>query len=433
MGLNLGKNKVLNKIYLLIEYTFKVFIFLIPSQLAIHFWPKWAYIFGIRIDYFSPTIYLSDILIFVLLILWLGSILLSRRKISIKTPRTLWMLLIFSIVNIAFALNPYLALYKWLKIAEFIILGLFLIEYEKIKIKEWIILPLSYSVIFFTFLGIAQFFKGGTLGGFFYLLGERNFNLATPGISLIDILGREYLRAYSTFPHPNSLAGFMGLSLLFLLLLKVKVNKPLFITTLIFASLGILFSFSKTVFIAIFVIFLVYQALKRIKQNNLWEKPAVLLIITVSLLSIPLSEYFLKGNIAFNYSILQKQNINERIVLTGSSSQIIKSNQILGVGIGNFINALKRLAGKEWIMQPVHNIFILIFAETGIIGLIIAYLFIMKLFRNSTSFILVLFILITGYFDHYWLTIQQNLLIETLVIAMILRKDNNIFLKPKKT
>ena len=33
-----------------------------------------------------------------------------------------------------------------------------------------------------------------------------------------------------------------------------------------------------------------------------------------------------------------------------------------------------------------------------------------------------LFILITGVFDHYWLTLQQNQLIATILIAVIIRK-----------
>ena len=84
MWVHLDKNNSLRVLRLLIEYIFKVFVFLIPSQLAIHLWPKWAYIYGIRIDYFSPTIFLTDILVFLILILWLISLLISKKRINIS-------------------------------------------------------------------------------------------------------------------------------------------------------------------------------------------------------------------------------------------------------------------------------------------------------------------------------------------------------------
>jgi hypothetical protein len=48
---------------------FLTLLLLLPTQLGLHFWPQWASVFGMRVDYLSPTIYLTDIIIFLLAII----------------------------------------------------------------------------------------------------------------------------------------------------------------------------------------------------------------------------------------------------------------------------------------------------------------------------------------------------------------------------
>ena len=211
-----GKNrKIIQIVGFLLEKTFQIFVFLIPSQLALHFWPKWAFVYGIRIDYLAPSIYFSDILILIIFFLWLMEFLLNSRSIKfIKSSLYLIPLLILAILNIGFATNYYLGIYKWLKFVELILLGIFIIQYKKFEIKKWIVQPLSFSVIFFVIIGLIQFVRRETIGGALYFLGERTFSVYTPGIALVELFGRQLMRTYSTFPHPNSLAGFMGISIL---------------------------------------------------------------------------------------------------------------------------------------------------------------------------------------------------------------------------
>src|SRR3989338_9410931 len=46
----------------------------LPTQLGRHFWPSFSYILGIRTDYLSPTLYLTDILILLLFIFFIASL-----------------------------------------------------------------------------------------------------------------------------------------------------------------------------------------------------------------------------------------------------------------------------------------------------------------------------------------------------------------------
>ena len=49
------------------------FLVTIPTQLGLHFWPEWSKVAGIRVDYLSPVLYLTDIF-------WTGWVVLKIRK-----------------------------------------------------------------------------------------------------------------------------------------------------------------------------------------------------------------------------------------------------------------------------------------------------------------------------------------------------------------
>ena len=96
---------------------------------------------------------------------------------------------------------------------------------------------------------------------------------------------------------------------------------------------------------------------------------------------------------------------------------MIKENFFFGVGLNNFIPNIPKVTNSflnAWELQPVHNIFLLVFSETGIVGLIA---FIYLFFSVSINSQLIAIIL-TGLSDHYWLTLQQNLLLFTYVLSL---------------
>src|SRR3972149_7133823 len=60
-------NSLLNKLH---RYFFYLLLVLLPTQLGYHWWPSWALVLGRRIDYLSPTLYVTDILIFFVILFW---------------------------------------------------------------------------------------------------------------------------------------------------------------------------------------------------------------------------------------------------------------------------------------------------------------------------------------------------------------------------
>ena len=140
-----------------------------------------------------------------------------------------------------------------------------------------------------SFLAWGQVFKGGSLGGIFWWLGERSFNLATPGITLAQVGDHLLLRPYATFSHPNSLAGFLLVSLLLLWGARESFkNKGFFKLALLFLGLTLFLTFSFAAYLGAGLALIIFLWQKWRQKSNLLPKIGVgagllLYIIVISL------------------------------------------------------------------------------------------------------------------------------------------------------
>jgi O-antigen ligase len=392
-------------------------VFLLPTQLAYHFWPPSSFVFGIRVDYLAPAIYLTDLLILSLLGLWL-----IRRQPKIlpifkKYGKILLLVAVFILINISFSLAPVTSIFRWIKILEAIGLSIYLRAEIRVIGEDFIYKAIFYSLLFFSLIGISQFLLGRTIGGAFYFLGERSFSSQTPGIALTQINGREYLRAYSVFPHPNSLAGYFGASFLFLLTVNYFKKTPVHILGFLIIILCLVLTFSVSAFtsltLALFLL-LLYQK-KKISLNFV---KAIFLTAVLFSLMLPVV-----GMSSTPYLKNLGSTITERLNLSVASGKVIEQKFLLGEGLGNFVTGIPEkhiFTSGQWLLQPVHNIFLLAFSETGFFGfLLLCFIFYHAV--ETKFFSVFLFIVITGVFDHYWLTLQQNILLLTLIFGMVSR------------
>jgi len=124
------------------------------------------------------------------------------------------------------------------------------------------------------------------------------------------------------------------------------------------------------------------------------------------------------------------ENIKKRLILAEVVGKNFSDSPIWGIGLNNFIPKLLssgRLPELAWWLQPVHNIFLLTLAEAGLIGLVILFLLFQKAiisairFSGATVFPL-LAIFLTGYADHYWLTLQQNEILLSFILGLSFRR-----------
>jgi len=391
-------------------------VLFLPTQLGLHFWPDYSYVYGIRIDYLSPTIFFTDILI---LCLFLSTLF---KKDFWQFNKLFLLTTAVFIVSIFFAINWQEGVYGLIKFFEFSFFAFYLLK--RIKNFKLAFTLLSISAIFESLLAIWQFLNKGSIGSLLYYLGERSFNGQTPGIANASIGGNLILRPYATFPHPNVLAGFL-LIVITITLFSVKKLKVINFLSLSICSIALLLTLSRSV-ILVFIFLVIFKVFLSFKTKSLKKIIPALGIIGVCLYFLFFSQYSAR----FSSLSLNDTSIIERQKLANAAILMFQKNPLLGVGLNNFLSNLPLfLSQKNYLLiQPVHNIYLLVLSELGIIGffffLILLFFSLRTILKNKNLVVAVLLfeVLFLGLFDHYFLTLQQGQLLFALIIGLSFSK-----------
>ncbi|MCX6816290.1 MAG: O-antigen ligase family protein [Candidatus Beckwithbacteria bacterium] len=381
---------------------FYLLLFLLPSNLAKHFVFPSSYVSGIKVDYLIPALYLTDILIILLLIF----------KPIKKIPKTIIVFLLCLLPSVIFANSFWPAVYKYVKIIELVLFGLWIYQHKKLISQTIVIKILSFSVLFQSLLAITQWFKQSFIFGYWFF-GEQPYSAATPGIDKIIWLdGSLKIPPLGTFPHPNVLAGFLVIAFLATAAYWLKRNKIIFILYSLIVNLALFLTFSLSAWLALLLIGIPLAAKFNLKKYLIYYGSV---LIFFSLIFNRLS--FLAPESSFS----------RRSQLASMAIQMFKNHPLVGVGLNNFTVVMDNYglipATTRW-LQPVHNIYLLILSETGIIGVFGFLYFLLqvlslKAFKERPYWISFLVILFLGLFDHYPFTLQQGLLLLILTLQSI--------------
>lgn len=414
----------------------------------------------------------------------------KRIRENLKSPRVLLPLLFlfWTAMSVLWAENKSLAFYKWTILLEGIIVFLFLAK--KIIPKKTAAIAFIAGALIQSVLAIYQFLTQKISAdkwlGIAYHIPEQ------AGASVVETPLRRWLRAYGSLPHPNVLAAYLGIALILFIIfipflieniyeeditlkkfLKILFKNFLLALFFFFLSAGILLTFSRAVWLGLIItlaIYGVYKLSKRIltaraaevksdfqlpaseksplprlsvatdgrppfkkggeisiprKKINIFALGfgALLLIIAFSLRD-PIIGRVKGGNRLETIS-------NQGHILTCQEGwQIIKNKWIFGAGIGNYTLYLSRLKPglPSWDYQPAHNLFLMIWSETGIIGLMIFILFCCSLIaqtlkkKNYLYLALAIFILSASLFDHYFWTLYAGVILWWFANGVILNE-----------
>jgi len=390
----------------------------LPLQLNKFFFGEFSYVLGIPIDYRAIAIYLSDIFIVAYLCAFLFE---NRKKLrEIYKARKNFVVAIF-LLNYYLILSSFLSSVdslasinfnlKTLELSLFAVLAS--ITLTKKKIFNLSIFVLAFSGAWQSFLLIFQFILQRSLGLWF--LGERAFDTSTPSIAHASFLGNFWLRPYGTFPHPNVAAAFLTLTLIILIAYFPKTRQFSFLRSVAIAAsiFGVLITFSK----AAILVFLVSLITVSGKIKYFIAKGLLFIVLLIAFFLL-----FTEGQLA---------SIAERFTLAQAALDIYKTSPLFGVGSNNFILELSKLnlisIGETRLLQPVHNVFLLILAENGIIGLLLFAYLLFVIFKNTNTkpkFALFLSLLIFMSVDHFFLTLQQGQFLFWFTLAFIISSPN---------
>lgn len=358
--------------------------------------------------------------------------------------------------------NP-LSFIKFIKLMEVIVFAWLVKSHLNKNNYEQFIFVFSFSLVFQSFLSIAQFFNHASLNGIFWFFGERNFSSVTPGIANASINGNLILRPYGTFSHPNVLAGYLLIGLILICdymfsrkheFLNLRIYKFRFsekkflfrfaclfflIITVIFSTFALFLTMSR-VAILIWMLFLILN-FKLLFAFSKFRIRVFLFLIVFLIVVFLFPRYF---------SVLteDKESFVKRIEQVKIAVSMFKDNPFFGVGLNRHLvelpKYLKSASFRDY--QPVHNTFLLILAEGGIIRFLLIFLFFLKFsifnFQFSRKFLILKFkklrsdlhgrmflfvsILILSFFDHYFWTTQQGNLMVGLILGIFNLKIKKI-------
>lgn len=403
----------------------------LPIQFGKHFWPYFSFVQGIRIDYLSPTLYASDVCFILLFLVSVTSLRIRLQKLFLS--KVGFSIALSSIAWLFLASSWQASLFGVVKLIEFIYIAVFVSTYFKRKDIEMSLFVVSLNALVESVIIFFQFFSQHSLGSLFYYLGERTFNPSTPGIATFRFMESDILRPYGTFPHPNVAAFFLLFSATWLLFSikfersMINYIKALAITTI---SFGIFFTFSRIVVI-LWVGVVGIHLFKKLKPFPIHIKTRVGVLSFVGLVLL-LILFFQRFELTFVKDLLLRGE------LVAISFNIFFTHPIFGTGLNNFFysEAGYQKTLTPIFLQPVHNIYLLWVAQTGIVGFLVALYFIKKISERLKEFLLrknkhyfyrfvpvvVVYISICGIFDHYFLTLQQGQLLTAIIVGFCFSK-----------
>ena len=396
---------------------------LLPINLGKHFITVDAYVRARLIDYLVPTIWLQDLVIFFALLIGFAT-----RKVSFSR-RYLRPVLIFLaalLPSVFVAENLGAAMFFYVRVVLYALFALYVAETFK---RKWdfsrILKPLSLVVLLLGVLAISQWINQGAVFNNYLVFGEQPYDISTFNVARTNIFGLLKIPAYGTFRHPNTLAGFLAVSL-FWMYSEMRLGKRNKLMGLAFIAglVGIVLTFSQVAMAALFLSMVFFLAIKRLGK-------AGVLLSLFGTLAISLTALFLP-TITLNQNLEGDPSFYRRSNLLKSAYQMAADNTPFGVGANNYTIALQDYLPLTQVLvfnQPVHNVFALILAESGIFALL-AFLALLifvgaRLLGDSFGYSAVFFItllqfFILGSFDHYLYTAHQTQILFWLTLGLAL-------------
>jgi hypothetical protein len=418
-----------------------LFLFLFPLH-TVWIWGAQAVIGNEPTQYSILTFYASEIALWLALLFFIfWYIMQAKRAGRFQKASFAWTadrlfaasllaFLLFSICSSAWALYPDLAIQQAYYFVEGAML-FFLILLGPLRITAAL-------GSFFAGVGVQvayaiyQFFSQSTLSNVW--LGLVGHRVDTPGTSVLqsELVGR-VLRSYGTFDHPNIFGGFMVVSIMLFTAFFLKRRSIIFarmsLVALPFLLAALFFSFSRSAWLALAVWFGVM--LSTSARKTIGGLASVAFLTAVVLASVYAPHMQTRFGFAAAHEVT---SVQERASLTQDALTLISKHPLIGVGAGQFTLAMHSIdpTREYWEYQPVHNVFLLLFAELGFIGVVLTLLVLVffiyvwvHLWKGEHSLQLLFGFLTTlsvlALFDHYLYTSHIGPLLVALCAALLIR------------
>lgn len=268
------------------------------------------------------------------------------------------------------------------------------------------------AAVLHALLGFVQVASSASFANTWMGIPERHSS--QPGVAVIVADGVRHLRAYGGQPHPNIFGAFMMVALVvFWWTLKTAPEKQAVWQLSALLTGALVFSFSRTAWAAL-LIFLMYAWFRRRHISDRQKQMALVSLVTTALMFIiffPL----ISGRVAAQGS-LENKSIEERRAGITEWKTIAKNHWLAGMGVGAYTAAFTAESGYTKV--PVHNIPLLIIAEFGLIGILLAGFFFWCMVPKKFLIVMAPLIIFipAALFDHFLYSLWSGQVLLTFFI-----------------
>lgn len=418
-------------LHLLEDAAWYAFLLMLPLQTR--------YIFGFQswgfLEWNAISLYLTDIIFAFLLAFWAWHARWKRGSAGVVDALAA-LLVAAAALSIGNSTHQATSLYQWAKLVEGVTLFCYVRWYALGRF------PLPYSLGAFlagsvlqSAIAIGQYLKQHDLGLWF--LGESILSPYLKGIASFYISEKEkVIRAYGTTPHPNILATYLAIAMLgywYYAIRIIKRERTLLVSLLGYAVMffAFLMTFSRTVIFGWAVVSSAAWLVMFFRSVSDRRRLAIIAMATLAMAGLFAGLY--QDEIVARFTISADDEALTLRLYYGRQAFRTGEGGLnwSGVGIGNFVNWFMEAVPTlpRYLYQPVHNVYLLAYSETGILGigaflaLLVSILWHFIRSRRADRFLWltagasIALLVFIGIFDHFPWTLQQGRLLFWLVLG----------------
>lgn len=351
-------------------------LFLFPTHWFLQLSDAQAYVQGLRVDYLILKLFVSQVLIWLVLLGW-GWRERARWPEWLRAARRQWME-ILCVAALAttqlLSQRPVIGLWQLLTLMTAGGLAIYLWHHRRwVAAQPWITVVAA-ALAFHSVIALAQWWTQGSVFSSYWWFGEPRL-LGQPGLATSTWWGRELMLPYGVTAHPNVLAGSFVFYLIILFRNQEKLQSHWSIIkwgSVLFGLVALGLTQSITAFLGVGagLSWFLFSHTEFFKRNVArLHHTHILSAFALGAFGVLVTAPLLLAYSTITFS--DSSSFVRRTWLADAAWNMWKANPFFGVGLQQFTTQVEQFSTNAEVVrfvQPVHHVGLLWLAETGIVG-----------------------------------------------------------------
>ena len=194
-----------------------------------------------------------------------------------------------------------------------------------------------------------------------------------PGASVVqNAAGVRWLRGYGTLPHPNTLGGFLLVGLGAIVERSVSTGRRLWLGAGALGIVALVLTFSRASWLGAAVMLAAgaWWVWRYARAGWPRYRQALLVFVGVGVVAmLPLLPLLaIRADFSDQAVSTETRSVQERELYALVGLHMLAGRPLFGIGAGTFVEVLSGLVPPLTRLEPLHNVFLLVTAETGLVG-----------------------------------------------------------------